>query len=217
MSSRRQKGAAATLWGAITGLALLMGTGAGVASADLGVGVGASPITLGEPVLAGESYAMPPLYVLNTGTEPARYTISVERISEGEGQPVPPEWIVLGDNRFVLEPRQSAFVPVTLTVPESAPAGSYLTNLVAAAGRPSLGGGTGLGAAAAARLTFTVAGPSVSVPLPPPLPDSVSIPLPSPSRAPLWPAVALALAGALLAASLALRALGFRLHLHRRR
>lgn len=133
------------------------------ASADIGVGVGGTPIVLAETALHSQSYTLSPLLVVNTGTESARYTVTVQRVSPGEQQSAPAEWFQFGSNGFLLTPQQSMHVPVTLTIPDQAAPGPYLTNLVATAGSPSAaGGGATLGAAAATKVTFTVA-PSVAV------------------------------------------------------
>lgn len=143
-----------------------LGNAVSVAVADIGVGVGSNPISLGGPAAPGQSYGLAPLRVVNTGTEVASYTITVQRLLPGDETAVPPEWIKLGDNGFLLGPQQAASVPVTLTLPRDASAGVYLTNLVAT-GRPPAAGGAVLGAAAAAKLTFTVASLPAGEPGPP--------------------------------------------------
>lgn len=188
-----------------------------VASADIGVGVGAAPLILGGPAIAGQTYSMPPLYVVNTGTETARYSITVQRISEGEAQPVPPDWISLGDNEFLLAAQGSAQVAVTLSVPDGTAPGAYLTNLVASAAPPAQPpGGAALGAAAAAKVTFSVApplGPSIPLPW-----GTVFVPWPSflPWPLPPWVGIAAAAGAVLIALGVVLKLLGVSVQLERR-
>src|SRR2546423_13412021 len=106
------------------------------AEASLGTGVGASPITLADPVRPGQNYQLPSLYVVNTGTEASDYGVHVARLSQGTQRDVPASWVHIGKPRFHLEPNQSTTVPLNLALPDNAPPGDYLTNLVAGPGAP---------------------------------------------------------------------------------
>src|SRR2546423_4045049 len=140
------------------------------AEASLGTGVGASPITLAHPVRPGYTYQLPSLYVVNTGTEGSDYGVHVARLSPGTERDVPVSWVHIGKPRFHLEPNQSTTVPLNLALPDNAPPGDYLTNLVAGTLPPGQTGGVALGAAAAGKLTFTVTpAPGIGVPWPWPL------------------------------------------------
>lgn len=137
------------------------------AYASLGTGVGASPITLDHPVHPGNSYRLPSLYVVNTGTEPSDYAVHVARLSEGPQRDVPSSWVSIVKPHFHLEPKQATMVPLTLAVPQAAESGDYLTNLVAGTVPPGASGGVALGAAAAGKLTFSVTpSPGIGIPWP---------------------------------------------------
>jgi len=151
-------------------LVLALGVGLpAVAAADVGTGVGANPITLPSPAEPGHTYTMPPLYVVNTGTEQSTYHVRVQLLGQAPANTVPDNWLQLGKNDFTLGPKESTTVPVELVVPGSAKPGEYDTNLMVgtvAANTPA--GATALGAAAAAKVTFTVAksGPHIPWPWP---------------------------------------------------
>ena len=63
------------------------------AQASVGVGVQATPVRLGNVAHAGGSYALPPVYVINTGSQPEKISVRVERLSKGTGRVVPPSWV----------------------------------------------------------------------------------------------------------------------------
>ncbi len=73
---------------------------------------------------------------------------------------IPAGWVSLGKARFELPPRGVRLVPVRVTIPSGAPAGSYMTNLVATTVERGHTDGAALGAAAAARLVVHVASTS---------------------------------------------------------
>jgi hypothetical protein len=130
-------------------------TGAAPAAASTGAGVAANPVSLAGLAVAGRSYELPGLYVVNTGTDPATYHVQVERLSSATGRDIPSAWVRFGQNDFPLRPGKSAIVPIEVTIPSGAPAGSYGSDLVASASAGDAGGTT-LGAAAATGLSFTV-------------------------------------------------------------
>jgi hypothetical protein len=134
------------------------------ADASIGAGIGASPIELAGAAQPGHNYRLPAVYVENTGSEPARYELRVERLSAGSGRAVPVGWVLPARNGFLLAAHKSTRVALTLQLPSNAPAGGYLSDVVAAAapGRPARG--TVLGAAAATKLIFQVADPGVRLP-----------------------------------------------------
>lgn len=179
------------------------------ALADIGVGVGGGPVTMRGAGLPGQSYTLTPFQIVNTGTEPARYTISIQRLSAGDEQDVPGDWIRFADNGFLLGPQQSLQVGVTLELPDQAAPGAYLTNIIASAGPPDQPvGGASLGAAAATRLVFGVAE------LPPTARGPFGIALPWPL--PEWLPWALAGGGGFAATLLILRWLGYGVRLERK-
>ena len=128
------------------------------AHADVGSGVSANPIALSIAARAGKTYGLPPLRVVNTGTEPSSYHVSVATLaSQRGGRSIPPAWIRVGQQDFVLLPQQWASVPLTLRLPRSAHGGDYLSGIRASATRTA-GGQLVFGAAAATKLTFRVEG-----------------------------------------------------------
>src|SRR5215469_8996392 len=102
------------------------------AQASVGVGVQATPVRLGNVAHAGGSYALPPVYVIDTGTQPETISVRVERLSKGTGRAVPPSWIQAASSGVQLSPRQSARIPLELVVPGGAKAGRYLSDIVVA-------------------------------------------------------------------------------------
>jgi hypothetical protein len=127
------------------------------AQASVGVGVQAAPVRLGNVAHAGGSYALPPVYVINTGTQPEKISVRVERLSKGTGRAVPPSWIQATGSGVQLSPRQSARLPLELVVPGGAKPGRYLSDVVVGGSAVISAGRANLGVAAATRLEFSVA------------------------------------------------------------
>ena len=139
----------------IGALALLAWPAASYAS--VGVGVQAGPVRLDGIAHPGAQYALPPVYVVNTGTETESVSISIERISAGTGRTVPPGWISASSAPVRLSHAQSARIPLQLTVPRTAAPGRYFSDIVATGSASLSAGGAQLGVAAATNLEFTVA------------------------------------------------------------
>ena len=127
-----------------------------VAAATIGTGVGATPIELSAPIVAGGSYKLPQLLLVNTGTVQSRYHARIEELSPGSGKPVPATWVTFARNDLRLAPRHRTYVPITLGIPSDAPAGRYVSDIVAGTKAPHAVGGTALGAASATVIRFTV-------------------------------------------------------------
>jgi hypothetical protein len=127
------------------------------AQASVGVGVQAAPVRLGNVAHAGGSYALPPVYVIDTGTQPETISVRVERLSQGTGRAVPSSWVQAASSAVQLSPRQSARIPLQLVVPGSAKPGRYLSDIVVAGSAVISAGRANLGVAAATRLEFSVA------------------------------------------------------------
>ena len=127
------------------------------AQASIGIGVQASPVSLGIVAHAGGSYALPPVYVLNTGTQAETISVQVERLSKGTGRVVPPSWVRASGAGMQLAPGQSAQVPLELAVPGGAQAGSYLSDVVVTGSAGTSAGQANFGVAAATKLEFRVA------------------------------------------------------------
>ena len=127
------------------------------AQASVGVGVQATPVSLGIVAHAGGSYALPPVYVLDTGTQAEKISVRVVRLSNGTGRAVPPSWVRATGQGVQLAPHQSARIPLELVVPGGAKAGRYLSDIVVTGSAVISAGRANLGVAAATKLEFSVA------------------------------------------------------------
>jgi len=138
-----------------------------MADASIGVGVQAAPVRLTDAALTGQSYALPPVYVSDTGTQPETIKVRVDRLSTGRGRSVPQSWVHATGPTVHLSPHQGAQVPLQLAVPAGAKPGRYLSDIVVTAAPGATAGQVNLGVAAATPLEFTVrqgAPPSPLVP-----------------------------------------------------
>jgi hypothetical protein len=126
------------------------------ATASVGVGIQAGPVRLGSVAHAGQSYSLPPVYVVNTGTKTETVSLRVERLSHGPGRAVPPAWIQVAGHGVQLQPHQSARIPLQLVLPDDAQRGRYLSDIVAAVTGTISVGQANLGVAAATKLVFSV-------------------------------------------------------------
>jgi hypothetical protein len=143
------------LW-AVGLVSLLMLAVPAAAQASVGVGIQAGPVRLTGTAHPGGSYALPPVYVVNTGTQDESLSIQIERLSAGHGRAVPAAWIRPGA-AVQLSRNQSARIPLELVVPNAAKAGEYLTDVVVKGSAALSGGGANLDVAAATKLEFRVA------------------------------------------------------------
>ena len=123
--------------------------------ASVGVGVQAGPVRLGTVAQRGGSYALPPVYVVNTGTQAEFISVRIDRLSHGTARAVPPSWIHAGPG-VQLAPHQAARIPLELNVPDGARPGAYLSDVVAAGSVTISVGRANLGVAAATKLEFSV-------------------------------------------------------------
>lgn len=126
------------------------------AEASVGVGIQAGPVRLGSVAHAGQSYSLPPVYVVNTGTEAETVSLRVERLSHGRGRAVPPAWIQVSGHGVQLQAHQSATIPLQLVLPEDAQRGRYLSDIVATVTGTISVGQANLGVGAATKLVFSV-------------------------------------------------------------
>jgi hypothetical protein len=145
------------LWLALPFSALMLLAWPAATYASVGVGVQAGPVRLAGAAHPGGQYALPPVYVVNTGTQPESVAIAIERISPGSGRTVPPSWVAASSAPVRLAHAQSARIPLSLTVPARAAPGRYFSDVVAKGTAPLSAGGANLGVAAATDLEFTVA------------------------------------------------------------
>jgi hypothetical protein len=172
------------------------------AAADVGAGVGASPIALASIAQPGDAYRLPALYVVNTGTVASSYSVRVQRLAPHAGRDVPAAWVHFERNDFTLEPKAWASVPITLVVPAAAARGNYGSDLLVGTTAPRRpGGGAVLGAQAATKLMFRVGDAKRGLPWP----------------WPWWVYTAVGIILALVAGAAAQRHFGYRLHVERRK
>ncbi len=127
------------------------------AYASVGVGVQAGPVRLAGAAHPGGSYTLPPVYVVNTGTQAESVAVQIERISRGTGRTIPPAWIRVTELSAALEHGQSARIPLNLVVPANARPGQYFSDVVVHGSAALTVGGAHLGVAAATDLEFRVA------------------------------------------------------------
>ena len=129
-----------------------------VAFGSIGVGVGTGKIQVDQPLKAGLIYTIPSLTVVNTGDEPAEYTVLIDyRGNQPELKPNK-EWFSFEPLQFALEPGQSRIVQIKLTLPIKINPGDYFAYLEAhPIKKTTASGGATIGVAAAAKLYFTVA------------------------------------------------------------
>lgn len=147
------------LWPALPTVLLALAAlwwGAPAAQASVGVGVQAAPVRLAGAAQAGQSYQLPALAVINTGSQPEAITVRVERILPGPGRAVPPGWVHVTGQGTQVAPHAEASIPLGLSVPGGAKPGAYLTELVAYGSAAIRAGSANLGAAAATKLEFRV-------------------------------------------------------------
>jgi uncharacterized protein YaiE (UPF0345 family) len=126
------------------------------AAASIGVGIQVGPVRLAGIAHAGQTYDLPPVYVVNTGTEPETVRLDVQRLSKGTGRDVPKAWFRPGQSDVHLDAKQSATIPVQLVVPAEARPGRYFSDVVAHGSASIEAGQATLGVAAATKLQFTV-------------------------------------------------------------
>ena len=135
------------------GLAAWLGF-AGPARASIGVGVQANPVSLTGTAHPGASYALPSLYVVNTGTQAESMSVRVVRRT-GPGLAIPGSWIHIGALRGQLPPKQSARIALELITPGDAEPGNYVSDIVVT-GSTAPVAGVNFGAAAATKLEFKI-------------------------------------------------------------
>jgi MYXO-CTERM domain-containing protein len=124
------------------------------AEADKGVGVTLGKIDVEDRLVGGGGYALPPLGVVNTGTEASEYEVKIGfQVDDPRKQPHP-GWFDVEPRRFRLDAGESRTVKVDLTLPTGATPGDYFALIEAHI--VNEGQGAVIGAAAATQLSFTV-------------------------------------------------------------
>jgi hypothetical protein len=128
-----------------------------IAEASIGVGVQAGPVRLGSIAHPGGNYQLPPVYVVDTGTEAELISLRIDQPTHGKGRGIPPSWVQGTDASVRLAAHQSARIPLSLAVPVDATPGTYLSDLVVGGSTVISSGQANFGAAAATTLEFRVA------------------------------------------------------------
>jgi hypothetical protein len=149
------------LWAIGAASLLTVLAGSAVAQASVGVGIQAGPVRLSGSAHPGGSYALPPVYVVNTGTQDESLSVRIERLSSGQGRGVPASWIHSG-SAVQLAHGQSARISLELVVPGGARPGQYVSDVVVRGSAPLSDGGANLAVAAATKLQFRVAAGAVA-------------------------------------------------------
>lgn len=124
--------------------------------ATVGVGVGTGKIQINEKLHGGTIYQLPSLTVINTGTEPSDYEVSVSYLERQSEAKPPLSWFSFSPQSFHLEPGKAQTVDEKLSLPLNAVPGNYFAYLEARPTQKGKGGTTTIGIAAAAKLYFTV-------------------------------------------------------------
>jgi hypothetical protein len=122
--------------------------------ASIGVGVQSGPVRLAGIAEPGKSYRLPPVAVINTGSQTETIMVRVERVSHGSGRLVPPSWVHA--DSVQLSAHRTTRIPLDLAVPDDAKPGSYLSDLVVVAAAHISAGKANFGVAAATKLEFRV-------------------------------------------------------------
>lgn len=125
-------------------------------SAKLGVGIGTGKIQVDEKLKSGVIYNLPPVTVFNTGTEAAKYTLSVEySVNQPELRPEK-EWFVFKPDTFDLEPGTAQTVQMKLNLPLKTVPGDYFAYIQGQPITVTEAGVTAINIAAATKLYFTI-------------------------------------------------------------
>jgi hypothetical protein len=139
--------------------AVLLGLWAPAANASIGVGIQTNPVLLSGSAHPGGSYPLPPVYVVNTGSQPESLSLRVERLQATANgtSPVPRSWIQSSwPSDSPVAAGRSAEIPLELVPPANAKPGSYSTDIVVTGSALVTGGGIRFGAAAATGLEFRI-------------------------------------------------------------
>jgi hypothetical protein len=127
------------------------------AQASVGVGIQAGAVRLSGVAHPGQSVALPPVSVVNAGTQHEWIRVGVQRDPRGGGRIVPPSWVQPGVTSVRLAPRHATRISLELVVPSGAKPGFYVSDIVATVAGQQSASGANLGAAAATLLEFRVA------------------------------------------------------------
>jgi len=127
-----------------------------LAMATIGVGVGTGKIKIEDKLKPGIIYELPPLTVLNTGTEPSDYEVSISYFEKQPELMPKLSWFMFSPQTFHLDPGQSQVVNVKINLPVNTVPGDYFAYLEGHPVKKVQSGINTVGVAAAAKLYFTV-------------------------------------------------------------
>ncbi len=125
------------------------------AQADIGVGIDLARINVDDPLIPGETYHLPLISVINTGTQACDYGIDISSISDQTQLAPPAEWFSLEPGIIHLQPGDNQQIEISLTIPFKAKSGEYFA-LVESSPRSTGGSAVAVGIAAATKLYFSV-------------------------------------------------------------
>ncbi len=137
--------------------AFLLFTFPSLVYATIGVGVGTGKINVTEKLHAGIVYKLPSVTIINTGNEPADYSIDVAYLEKQVEMKPDKDWFSFDPLTFHLDAGQTQKVNITLTLPLKVIPGKYFAYLEGFPTKKAGGGQTTIGVAAASKLYFEVA------------------------------------------------------------
>lgn len=124
--------------------------------ATIGVGVGTGKIVVEEKMKPGMIYNLPPLTVINTGTETSDYEATTSYLEGQKQLRTEKSWFIFSPQHFTLKPGKVQAVRIKLNLPVDAKPGDYFAYLIGQPVRQTKQGVTSINVAAAAKLYFTV-------------------------------------------------------------
>jgi hypothetical protein len=122
--------------------------------AERGVGVTVGEIAVDDSVKPGGQYKLPPIGILNTGSQAEDYHLGLAYLTNRTERRPANNWIKFDPPVARIEPGSSRMVDVRLEVPTNAKSGDYFVLLEASVGDEKT---DTMLAGAATKLTFTVA------------------------------------------------------------
>lgn len=126
------------------------------AVAKVGVGVNVGKIDVEQALYSGGIYALPSIGVVNTGDEPATYSMRAVSMT-GQKERIPkPNWFAFDPKEFPVAPGAVQSVQVQLTLPVNAEPGKYFTLLMASPSKTATSPGANIAVGAGTKVSFTV-------------------------------------------------------------
>lgn len=126
-----------------------------IASAKVGVGMGAGEIRVDEPVKLGGIYELPSVRIFNTGDEVTTYGMNVAFHQDYHQLRPAKEWFSFSPATFTINPGESQEVLITMIVPLKGEPGDYFA-FIESGPVPTNAPGTSVGVAVATKLFFTL-------------------------------------------------------------